>query len=413
MQKNIVLAKLKPFKAIRPTRDKAYLVPTRPYYTYKSNILKAKLSSNPFTFLHVINPEFNEKKKTKTNSDQRFELVRNKFEEFIEKGIFIQDEMPAYYLYRQTQDDHVYRGIIAGASVEEYNNDKIKKHEATLTEREETFTKYLEIVSFNAEPVLLFHKKSLELTAFFEGIMTERPEYEFSTTQGIKHELWVVNQPAAIDKIDEFYENIDTLYIADGHHRSASSARYHNEGLDKNNSGAYFLSFLMTEDDLNIFEYNRLVKDLNGLSSKEFISLLKDDFDIAQSEEPIKPDHAGVFSMYLKEKWYRLQIKNTELLSGDPVQTLDAYLLNKLILEPILKIGDLKTDKRIDFVEGTKGFKGIKKQIDSGKFKIGFMLYPIKPDQIRAVAEAGLTMPPKSTWIEPKLRSGLTIYPLK
>ena len=407
------MTKIKPFKAIRPTRDKAYLVPTRPFYTYKKKILKAKIASNPFTFLHVINPEFSKGSTSAPNSDERFQNVKAKFDEFLNEGIFIQDETDSFYIYRQTTEHHIYTGIIAGASVKSYQENKIKKHEATLTEREETFTKYLSIVTFNAEPVLLFHENHARLKALYAEEIKKRPEYEFSTTQRVKHELWVINEPDKIKAIQECFGEIDELYIADGHHRSASSSRFYDQHGNSAKNADYFLSYLISEENVTIFDYNRLVKDLNGLTEEEFLSKLSKSFIVDTNVTQISSENPHQICMYLNNNWYNLTVKENLINEEDPVKSLDTYILNELLLEPILGIKDIKTDSRISFVEGTKGSRGITKKVNSGDYAVGFLLHPVSVDQLKKVADANQIMPPKSTWIEPKLRSGLTIYPLK
>ena len=407
------MTKIKPFKAIRPTRDKAYLVPTRPFYTYKKKILKAKIASNPFTFLHVINPEFSKDNVSVPNSDERFKSVKAKFDEFLAEGIFIQEKEDSFYIYRQTTERHIYTGIIAGASVKSYQENKIKKHEATLTEREETFTKYLSIVIFNAEPVLLFHENHAKLKSIYAEEVQKRAEYEFSTTQRIKHELWIVDDPERIQEIQDCFKEIDELYIADGHHRSASSSRFYNEHGDSSQNADYFLSYLISEENVTIFDYNRLVKDLNGLSETEFIAKLSTSFDVDSNVTQISSENPHQICMYLNQNWHKLTIKSELIDEKDPVKSLDTYILNELLLEPILGIKDIKTDSRISFVEGTKGSRGITRKVNSGEFAVGFLLHPVSVDQLKKVADTNQIMPPKSTWIEPKLRSGLTIYPLK
>ena len=404
---------IKPFKAIRPTRDKAHLVATMPYYTYKKNVLEAKMEQNPYTFLHVINPEFHSIEKSKPNSDERFSKIKNKFQEFITDGIFIQDSSDCLYVYRQTKEGNSYLGIIGGASVNEYNSDKIKKHEQTITSREETFSRYLKIVSFHAEPVLLFHEKNTELDELLNTIIQRRAEYEFTSTEKIKHEIWVIDDSNEIKALQSIYAKLDAVYIADGHHRCASSARYAKEYQDENSEkNAHFLAYFISEEKMNIIEYNRLVKDLNGLSSTDFLASLTENFIVTISDINLaKPKKSEEIGMYLDNTWYQLKMR-TKLNETDAVESLDTAILSKKILTPILNIVDLKTDNRIDFISGNKGMGGIADAVNNGKAAVGFALFPVSTTQLKKVADANLSMPPKSTWIEPKLRSGLTIYPL-
>lgn len=407
------MADVIPFKALRPTRDKVHLVATRPYYTYKKNVLKAKLEDNPFTFLHIINPEFRHPEVSPDNSKERFELVGRSYHEFIEEGILMRDQARHFYLYRQMKNDHEYIGIIGGASIREYNDGKIKKHEATLTSREKLFTEYLDIVGYNAEPVLLtYQDNSTSIEQLIQHKLLERPEYEFTTTDRITHELWLFSDLEGIEITQEFAK-INDMYIADGHHRSASSARLkdvrsENEREFKNED--YFLAFFMNEQRINILEFNRMVRKLNGLSEVEFVSKLEKHFNVRKIEHSVKPDHPYEISMCIKGNWYKLDCKEELIVSDHPVKSLIPEILTEFVLTPILGIEDLKTDENIAFVSGDTPLKKIEKSIQKGTFDVGFILYPLTIDQVKKVADNNMIMPPKSTWIEPKLRSGLTIY---
>ncbi|MGV3631475.1 MAG: DUF1015 domain-containing protein [Bacteroidota bacterium] len=410
------MAKLKPFKAIRPTRDKAHLVATRPVYTYRKSILKAKLEENPYTFIRIINPEYNEAVKTKPNSKERFLNVKHQFEIFCDAGILIQDKEEHIYLYRQTKAGHAFVGVIAGASVEEYDQDLIKKHEATLTSREEMFTNYLDLVGFNAEPVLLSYPKNDELNTLYEKIMQDRPEYEFSTTDQVKHELWLINKTDE-KQLLELFDKIPETYIADGHHRSASSARlaekYNAGGTVQTQNHNYFLAFLMDDSRMNILEFNRLVKSLKGLDSARLLEQLSEHFTIEKLPAAQKPGREHEITMNLRNEWYKLSCKPGTVNNAHPVACLDAEILTQYILTPLLGIKDLKTDSNIEFVSGNLGIEAISDAIANQKAELGFVLYPITMEQVKRVADNRMIMPPKSTWVEPKLRSGLTIYNIK
>lgn len=411
------MAKLKPFRAIRPTRDKAHLVATRPVYTYKNSVLKAKLESNPYSFIHIINPEFGEIVKTKPNSRERFENVKKEFDTFCREGILIQDEQEHLYLYQQTKDGHAYLGIIGGASVEEYKQDLIKKHEATLTSREAMFTEYLDVVGFNAEPVLLSYPHNEALEAIYAKIIQARPEFEFSTTDEIKHELWILDA-AQTEAVLNAFEAISASYIADGHHRSASSARLA-EIIEKRGDGDqaanhnYFLAFLIDENRLKILEFNRLVKSLNGMDSDELLEKLAKSFAIRQLDQAEKPSREHEITMNLRNQWYLLTCNPEIIDDSHPVACLDPEILTQEILTPILGITDLKTDENIEFISGNLGLDAISEPIASGKAELGFVLFPLTMGQVKRVADHQMIMPPKSTWVEPKMRSGLTIYNIK
>jgi uncharacterized protein (DUF1015 family) len=407
------MTKIAPFKALRPVRDKVHLVATRPYYSYKKNVLKAKLEDNPYTFLRIINPEFNSEIKTKPNSPERFALVKEKYAEFISEGILIKDPEAHLYIYRQTKDGHAFTGIVAGASVEEYDSDSIKKHEATLTSREAMFTDYLDIVGYNAEPVLLSYPHDTKIDSLLTEYTKTRPEYEFTTTDRITHEVWILDQKQTTEMTKAFVP-LKAVYIADGHHRSASSARL--KHLRKERQGDhfsnedFFLAYFIDEEKLKILEFNRLVKSLNGLSSKAFLDKLDDSFLIKKLEKAQKPEHEHQFTLCLKGEWYIMECKDHSINNDHPVACLDAEILTQSVLTPILGINDLKTDERIEFVSGAESLDSIEEKVLKGKFEIAFILYPATMDQVKKVADNKMIMPPKSTWVEPKLRSGLTIY---
>lgn len=407
------MTKIAPFKALRPVRDKVHLVATRPYYSYKKNVLKAKLEDNPFTFLRIINPEFDSTKKTKPNSPERFELVKEKYKEFIADGILIKDSEPHIYIYRQTKDGHAFTGIVAGASVEEYDNDSIKKHEATLTSREAMFTEYLDIVGYNAEPVLLSYPHDLDIEKLLVSYTASRPEYEFTTTDRIKHEVWILDEQQSKEIIRSF-EPLEAVYIADGHHRSASSARLNHLRSERNEhqypNQDFFLAYFIDEEKLKILEFNRLVKSLNGMSTHEFLNKLDDSFHIKEINQAQKPQHEHQFTLCLKGAWYLIECKEHSINNDHPVACLDAEILTQYVLTPILGIQDLKTDDRIEFVSGAESLDSIEEKVKKGKFELAFILYPATMDQVKKVADNKMIMPPKSTWVEPKLRSGLTIY---
>ena len=405
-----------PFKAIRPSSDKVHLVASRSYVTYSAKELKAKLNENPYSFIHIINPDYKNKKKVKANSVEKFKLVRKKYEEFLTDKILIQEEKPCYYIYRQLKKEITYCGLICGISIDDYINEKIKIHEQTLTKRQEIFKKYLDICNFNAEPVLLTYPDKKEITAIIEANIEAKPEYDFTTTDGTRHSLWIMQNALDIKNITNHFKNIPSVYIADGHHRSASSALLGIERRksDKKYTGKemynFLLSFLIPESHLHIYEFNRLVRDLNGLTEKTFLKKLEKDFTIKNLGAKVsQPQKLHQFSFYLNKSWYLLKLKKAPILYKKPINGLDAQILSDKILSPIFDIVDLKTDPRIDFAGGPNGLQTLIKKVDSGKFAIGFCLYPVSVKQLKSIADAKETMPPKSTWIEPKLRSGLTI----
>ena len=399
-----------PFKAVRPPRDKANLVASRPFYNYKKHILMARLEGNPFTFLHVINPEFGTNDKTKPNSAERFEKVREKYNDFVSDKTLIKDEIEAFYIYQQATPTNTYIGIIAGADVNDYIEGKIKIHEHTLTEREKTFCKYIDICRFNAEPVLLTYEDDLDINNIIDSYSKTRSEYEFTTTDLIKHDLWVVDNKEDINTLKKAFENVKAVYIADGHHRTSSSVLYAQDNPE-NEDAQYFLSYFIAESKLKIYDFNRTIKGLNDLDKETFLTKVETFFNVSKIDSSnVSPEEIHQFSMYLEGDWYRLTTKPEFIKTDSPVGNLDPEILSQTILSKILGIKDLKNDKRAGFIDGTKGMEALKNSVDSGKSTVAFALYPISIEQLKLIADTNNIMPPKSTWIEPKMRSGLTIY---
>ena len=401
------MVKIRPFKAIRPARDKAHLVASRSYLTYSEQTIKEKLDNNPYTFLHIINPDYNTKNKTVGIS--KFNLVKKKYNQFINDGILQHDNLASYYIYQKKNQLNTFTGIIGASSVEDYINNKIKKHEQTLTKREKMFCDYLETTNFNADPVLLSHRPNKDIKQILEKYTKTRSEYEFTTTNKSLHKLWIVNNPNDIQIITNAFNKIENIYIADGHHRCASSAL-----LSKNiNSklSSYFMSYLIEENQLNILNFNRLVKNLNGLTAKQLLKKIKENYRVVYKKESIySPTLKDEISMYIDGKWYSLIFSKKKYSATS--ESLDPSILSKNILNPILKIVDERTDKNISFLEGTTPLSTLKEKVDSGEYSVAFILKPIPMNLIKKVADNNETMPPKSTYVEPKLRSGLTIYPI-
>lgn len=405
------MAKIIPFKAVLPTADKVALVTTRSYDEYSATELASWLDFNPFSFLHIINPAYVNQQKIGMN--ERFKIVANKYNDFKRDGILVKQEKPALYLYKIASKKHTFIGIMAGTSVCDYQENKIKKHENTLEYRVNTLKDYFKITQFNTEPVLMMYPENASLQQWIDNKQKTSPLYDFSTTNREKHTLWCIDTQDEIDFITSIFDSFDNLYIADGHHRSASAHLLHQENTDKSNQKLdYFMSFLISENNIKINEYNRLVHDLNNHSVSDFLALLETDFEVTKRLEQIwKPTQKFEFGMYLEGNFYALKLKNVPN-SENKLETLDAQLLYDKILNPILGIGDLRTDSRIDYIPGNKSLFEMIEQIDNGAFKIGFNLYPAAIDEIKFLADNNLTMPPKSTYIEPKFRSGLIIYEL-
>jgi len=415
------MAKIRPFKAVRPAPDKVALVTCRAYDDYSSAELAAWLNFNPYSFLHVIHPAYANTQKV--SWEKRFKAVANKYQDFKHEKNLIEEEHPVFYLYEIQSKGHTFTGIIAGILVKDYQNNVIKKHEDTLQYRVELFKDYLHQTNFNTEPVLITYADSIEINTFIRLRKKSEPIYEYSTTNKEKHILWKIDTQSEVDWLQEHFENIPNLYIADGHHRSASAELLYEQNKHLGNENLnYFMSFLIAESNVKIYEFNRLIRDLNGLSKEDFIKKLSEHFVIvAKNQEIWKPQNKFEFGMYLDGSFYALFYKhqNTELsnraesrLEESILNNLDAQILYDKVLFPLLGIEDLRNDERIDYISGKQSISAIKDLIDEGEFEVGFMLYPSNINEIKTLADNNLIMPPKSTYIEPKFRSGLVVYEL-
>lgn len=410
------MAIVKPFKAVRATRDKAALVSSKSYEVYSPDQLNAKLAFNPYTFLHVINPGYKYHKNDVTG-EQRFKLVHNRYLEFKEDGYLNQDDVPGFYIYQKTTPTHSYCGIIAATSVYDYHSNVIKKHESTLHQRELLFEEYLKNTGFNAEPVLLTYPDNSVITSIIEKYRATRPEYEFTSTDKFMHLLWVINDKEDVEQIIAAFKEVNTLYIADGHHRSTSSCMLA-ENLAKQNpehtgNEAYnfFMSYLLPESQLCVYEFNRFIRDLNGLTSEEFLIELDTIFKIEnKGQELYKPKEKHHFSMYLDGNFYALALRKSAYNFTDELSKLDAQILFKTVLKPILGIDDIRNSSKIIYSQNKSGGLELKTKVDTGEFKVSFGMLATNIQEIKDIVDAGLIMPPKTTYIEPKLRSALTIY---
>jgi uncharacterized protein (DUF1015 family) len=411
------MANILPFKAIRPTGDKVHLVASRSIDGYDSYELRDKLAGNPYSFLHVVNPDYTDGKRTRPGSKERLQKVKSRFKSFMEDNVLLQDEQAAYYIYRQIKGDMEYTGIIACTSIDDYLNGVIKIHEQTITQREVKLKEYLEVCEFNAEPVLFCYPNDQAIDGLINEITYKRADYDFTTTDRIRHTLWVANNAEQVNLIQERFANMPSIYIADGHHRSASSAllgqsrRIAQPDYKGNESFNFFLGAFFSESQLKIYDYNRLVKEMNNLSPQELLSKLKEKFEVKEQVQSLYvPSKKHEISMYMQGKWYALVVNPSVYDQTDPVKSLDASILTEQILAPIFGIRDLKIDKRVAFVPGIKGPEALKKSVDEGKAELAFGLYPVTMEQLRWIADTNNIMPPKTTWVEPKLRSGLVIY---
>jgi uncharacterized protein (DUF1015 family) len=413
------MSKIIPFKAVRPTPDKVALVTCRNYDDYSSAELAAWLSFNPYSFLHVIHPAYMYSQKI--TLDKRFKGVAHKYQDFKDDGVFMQEEKAVFFLYEIQTKTQSFTGIVAGTSIEDYKNNVIKKHEDTLQYRVEYFKDYLHQTGFNTEPVLITYPDNETLNAWIAEKKKSTPVYNYSTTNKEKHQLWKIENDSEIQWLTQQFENIPELYIADGHHRSASAELLFDEDQHLGNQNLnYFMSFLIAESNVKIYEYNRIIRDLNGYTKADFLEKLAEYFIIKDKEQELwKPQSKFEFGMYLDGSFYALFYKQTNssesscrAQSRDILENLDAQILYDKVLQPLLGIEDLRNDERIEYIPGKQSVATIKELVDEGEFEVGFMLYPSDISEIKALADNHLIMPPKSTYIEPKFRSGLMVYEL-
>jgi uncharacterized protein (DUF1015 family) len=405
------MSKIIPFKAVRPTPDKIGLVTCRNYDDYSSAELAAWLSFNPYSFLHVIHPAYMHSQKI--TLDKRFKGVAHKYQDFKEDGVFMEEEKPVFFLYEIKTKTQSFTGIVAGTSIDDYKNNIIKKHEDTLQYRVEYFKDYLHQTGFNTEPVLITYPDNEVLNNWIFEKKKSVPIYNYSTTNKEKHQLWKIETDEEINWITKQFENIPELYIADGHHRSASAEMLYDEDKHLGNENLnYFMSFLIAESQVKIYEFNRIIRDLNGYSKEDFLEKLSEHFIIKDKKQELwKPQSKFEFGMYLDGSFYALFYKQ-QSTSENILENLDAQILYDKVLQPLLGIEDLRNDERIEYIPGKQSIATIKELVDEGEFEVGFMLYPSDISEIKALADNGLIMPPKSTYIEPKFRSGLMVYEL-
>jgi uncharacterized protein (DUF1015 family) len=412
------MATLKAFRGYRPQKELVKQIASPPYDVLSSEEAREMVRGNPLSFLHVVKPEVDLPEDIDLHDPDVYRKGKENLYRMIDEGIYFQDEEEYLYIYAQTMWGKTQYGLVGCAGMLDYVNNLIRRHELTRPEKEEDRKKHIRTTNFNAEPVFFAYPPHIEIDGIVKSVVKDKPEYDFIADDGITHQMWVIRDKKQIDKIIELFEtDIPFTYVADGHHRSAAAALVGHERrlADPRHSGKeeynYFLAVHFPSNQLRILDYNRVVKDLNGLEASQFVEKLKTSFDVHEREEKIfKPVGLHNISMYLEGKWYSLTASPGTYDDHDPIGVLDVTLLSKHILEPVLDITDLRNSKRIDFIGGKRGLEELKKRVDSGEMKVAFALHPVTMEQLMDIADTDNVMPPKTTWFEPKLRSGLILH---
>lgn len=414
------MAVIKPFKGIRPPKDLVEKVASRPYDVLNSEEARAEATGNPMSLYHIIKPEIDFVPGTDEHEEKVYAKALENFNKFRNEGWLKQDPSEKYYVYAQTMNGQTQYGLVVCAHVDDYMEARIKKHELTRKDKEEDRMKHVRVNNANIEPVFFAYPHQQELDEIVTNVIKGQPEYDFvAPGDGFGHHFWVIDDEKTIKRITELFDAIPALYIADGHHRSAAAALVGDEKRrqNPNHTGKeeynYFMAVCFPDNQLTIIDYNRVVKDLNNLTDDEFLSKLSQNFEVKKvGAEIYKPNKLHNFSLYLSGNWYALTAKEGTYDDNDPIGVLDVTISSNLILDEILGIKDLRTDKRIDFVGGIRGLGELKQRVDSGEMRVALALYPVSMKQLIDIADTGNIMPPKTTWFEPKLRSGLVIHEL-
>lgn len=413
------MATIRPFKGFRPLPQLAVQVASKPYDVLSSEEARREAAGKPLSFLHAGKPEIDLPPGTNLYDERVYQKGRENLQKFITDGIFREDPSPSLYLYGLAMNNHSQYGLMGCVSITEYLNDTIRKHELTRKDKEDDRTKHVKVTNAHTGPILLTYRAESAIDAMVDRIRNTTPVNNFEAEDGIRHQLWLIDDQKTIKEITEAFGRVKNLYVADGHHRSAAAARVGKELADTNPNHRgdeeynFFLAVLFPHNQLRIMDYNRLVKDLNGQTSEQYLEEVKKHFDVRAERLQVRPATKGELGMYLKDKWYRLRIKPELLNNPDPVERLDASILQKYFLTPVLGIDDPRTNKRIDFVGGIRGLKELERRVHSGEMAVAFALYPTSIDELLAIADAGKVMPPKSTWFEPKLRDGMVVHMLE
>lgn len=412
------MARLQPFRAWRPRPELAAEVASPPYDVLSSEEARRMAEGNPLSFLHVGKPEIDLPPGTDVYSGAVYAKGAESLQQLIADGVLVREPAPALYLYRQRMGDHVQTGVVAGASVDEYEADLIKKHEHTRMAKEDDRTRHIDALDAQTGPVFLTYKARPEIDAIVSRLAAAAPAYDFVAPDGIQHVVWEISKPRDREALVAAFVPVPVMYVADGHHRSAAATRVRaqrrqaNPGHTGEEGYNFFLAVIFPHDQMQILDYNRVVKDLQGRTVDVFLAAVEERFQVVPVERG-RPDRPRCFGMYLGGRWYRLTAKPGSYPAADPVRSLDVAILQDNLLGPWLGIGDPRKDERIDFVGGIRGLGELERLVDSGRFAVAFAMHPTSIEQLFAVADAGRVMPPKSTWFEPKLRDGLIVRPLE
>ena len=404
---------IQPFRAYRPRPEQAREVASFPYDVLSSEEARELARGNPVSFLHVCKPEIDLDPSVDVHDDRVYAKGRDNLRRLIADGVLVRDARPCLYVYQQRMGDHVQAGLVALCSVRKYEQDLIKKHEHTRPDKENDRTRHVTEANANAEPVFLAYRARKEIDALVDAVRSRPPAYDFVATDGIGHALWVISDPAEVAALVKLFAGIPALYVADGHHRTAAAARHGKRMRERHPGGRAdapyesFMAVVFPHDQLKILDYNRVVKDLNGLGEEQFLAKVAERFVVGPGQAVTPPARHG-FGMFLGGKWYRLEARPGTYPADDPIRGLDVSILQDNLLAPVLGIADPRKDKRIDFVGGIRGLGELEKRCRQG-WAVAFALHPTSLDELMRVADAGVVMPPKSTWFEPKLRSGLTV----
>lgn len=415
------MAVVKPFKGFRPPAEYVKDVASRPYDVLNSAEARQEVQGNPHSFLHVVKPEVDLDETIDLHSDQVYRKAKENLDQLIADGFFVQDEKDMFYVYAQTMFGKTQYGLVGCASVDDYLNEVIKKHELTRPDKEEDRMNHIRVTNFNAEPVFFAYPDHKGIDAIISKVIKEDAVYDFETADGVGHHFWMINNEKDVHAIVQFFErDVPFLYVADGHHRTAAAALVGNERKKNNPAHTgkeeynYFLSVNFPASQLTIIDYNRVVTDLNDLTPKQFLGELDKGFEVKQiGKEIYKPQEQHIFSMYLEGNWFSLKARPSTFNDDDPIGCLDVTILSEQVLAPVLNITDLRKSTRIDFVGGIRGLEELKKLVDQGTMEVAFALYPVSMKQLMNIADNDLIMPPKTTWFEPKLRSGLVVHSLE